>query len=165
MKTVDLEELIGNVVSIKDALQTYVDTIFDEEDGDIKVEKCGNDAVYKYNGETIYQDNYNRVSSYNARDYMTALRIARKGIDTRIALNKIKTRESEELCITLDTYVVDVHKRIKDKSGEHEEFVSSSVVMATSPAHACDKVEVPALPTSAWGKEKYILRVKKVGKS
>lgn len=96
---------------------------------------------------------------------MTALRIARKGIDTRIALNEIKAKGSEELCITLDAYVVDVHKRIKDKSGEHEEFVSSSVVMATSPAHACDKVEVPTLPTSAWGKEKYILRVKKVGKS
>lgn len=165
MKTVDVEELFGNVASLKDTLQTYVDTMLDEEDGDIKVEKCGNDAVYTYNGETIYQDNYNRVSSYNDRDYMTALRIAKRGIDTRIALNKIKTRESEELCITLDTYIVDIHKRIKDRSGEHEEFVSSSVVMATSPSRACDKVEVPILPTSAWGKEKYILRVKKVGKS
>ena len=164
MKTVDVEELVGNVVSMKDALQIYADTML-EEGGDIKVEKCGSDAVYTYNGETIYRDNYNRISSYSNKDYLTALGIAIKGIDTRVALNKIKAKGSEELCATLDAYVVDIHKRIKDRSGEHEEFVSSNVVMATSPAHACDKVEVPVLPTSAWGKEKYILRVKKVSKS
>ena len=164
MKTVDIEELIGNVGSIRDALQTYADTML-EEGGDIKMEKCGSDAVYTYNGKTVYRDNYNRISSYSNKDYLTALGIAIKGVDTRVALDKIKAKESEELRITLDTYVVDIHKRIKDRSGEHEEFVSSNVVMATSPAHACDKVEVPVLPTSAWGKEKYILRVKKVSKS